>query len=579
MILRYFDRRDWIFAAAIVILIGFQVFLDLEIPGYMSTITVALEHGERSVVLEEGRKMLVCAFLSIVCAVSNCLLASRIAANVSGRLRDLQYRNVLRFSKQDVDSFSASSLITRSTNDAYQIQVTLARGLHIVVHAPILGALAIIKILDKDWHWTSATAVTLVFMVIIMALVMSYTVKRFKKIQSMMDNVNRATHDSVKGVRVIRAYNGEGYQYKRFEKANLALQENSLEVTRAMAFMFPIISSLMNFLTMAIYWIGADLIMQLSDPEEQILLFGDMIVFSSYAMQVISAFTMFSFVFRMLPRASVAMGRINEVIEHQPSVPDDGGEMPGSPSVEFEHVSFTYPGAENKAIDDVSFSIGPGETLAIIGPTGCGKSTLINLILRFYDVSEGSVRVGGVDVRECSQTALRDMLGLVPQQAILFNGSVKENVNYGSGSTDKTDEDVLHALDVAQARDFVEKLPDGLETNVNQYGRNLSGGQKQRLCIARAVCKKPEIYLLDDCFSALDYITDSNLRKALAEESENGIRIIVAQRIGTVMGADRILVLDKGKVAGMGTHDELMRDCSLYREIADSQITGGAGSW
>ena len=579
MILRYFDRRDWIYAAGIVILIGFQVFLDLEIPGYMSNITVALEHGDRSVVLEEGRKMLICAFLSIVCAVTNCLLASAVAANVSGRLRDLQYRNVLRFSKQDVDRFSAPSLITRSTNDAYLIQVTLARGLHIVVHAPILGVLAIIKILGKDWHWTAATAVTLVFMVCVMAIVMSYTVRRFKKIQSMMDNLNRATHDSVKGVRVVRAYNGEEYQYKRFDKANKDMQRNSLEVTRAMAFMFPIVSSLMNFLTMAIYWIGAHLIMQISDPEEQIVLFGDMIVFSSYAMQVISAFMMFSLVFRMLPRAKVAMGRIDEVIDHVPSVPDDGKESPGAPSVEFDHVSFTYPGTDRKAIDDVSFNIGPGQTLAIIGPTGCGKSTLINLILRSYDVSDGSIRVGGKDVRECSQMSLRDSIGYVPQQAILFNGTVRENVNYGDRSSETKEEDILHALDVAQAKDFVEKLPDGLDTDVNQYGRNLSGGQKQRICIARAVCRKPGIFLLDDCFSALDYITDLRLREALRREYSSGIRIIVAQRIGTVMDADKILVLDKGRVAGIGTHEELMDNCELYREIADSQLTGGVGRW
>ena len=579
MILRYFDRRDLTFTALIVILIGFQVFLDLEIPGYMSTITVALEHGERSVVLEEGRKMLYCALLSIVCAVTNCYLASRVAANVSGRLRDLQYRNVLRFSKQDVDSFSAASLITRSTNDAYQIQNTIARGLHLLIHAPILAVWAVIKIMGKDWHWTLATAVTLTIMVCVMAFVISYTVKRYRKIQGLMDNVNKATHDSVKGVRVIRAYNGEDHQYARFKKANLDMQENSLEITRVMAFMYPIVSSLMNFLTMAIYWIGAYLIMDIADAEEQILLFGDMIVFSSYAMQVISAFMMLSFAFRMIPRASVAMGRINAVIDHVPSVPDDGKEVPGETSVEFDHVSFSYPGSNNNALEDVTFSIGPGQTLAVIGPTGSGKTTLVNLILRSYDADSGSVRVGGIDVRDCSQNALYGMIGYVPQQPILFNGSVRDNVNYGEGSEGRTDKDVLRALEVAQARDFVEKLPEGLDTNVSQYGRNLSGGQKQRICIARAVCKHPGIFLLDDCFSALDYITDANLRESLRRESEDSIRIIVAQRIGTIKDADLILVLDKGRVAGLGTHEKLMRECSLYRQIADSQITGGVGGW
>ena len=326
---------------------------------------------------------------------------------------------------------------------------------------------------------------------------------------------------------------------------------------------------------MAIYVIGAALITAAGDTESQIVLFSDMIVFSSYAMQIISAFMMFSLMFRMMPRTSVALKRVKEVIDYVPSIPDDGTDEPGSPSIEFRNVSFTYPGSSEKTLDDVSFSVGPGETLAIIGPTGSGKSTLIGLMMRFYEADEGTILIGGKDIRDCRQSSIRRMVGYVPQQAILFNGSVRDNVNYGQGAQERSDADVIRALEVAQARGFVDALPEGIDSNISQYGRNLSGGQKQRICIARAVCKRPDIFLLDDCFSALDYITDAALRKALSEESEDNIRVIVAQRIGTIKDADKIMVLDEGKIVGIGTHDELLRGCSEYREIAESQISGG----
>ena len=573
MIMRYFSRRDWVYTAFAVVLILIQVYLDLRIPSHMSEITVALKHSDMATVNSEGTLMLICALFSAVSGIVNGVFASKVAANVSYTLRRLQFENVLRFSKKDVDDFSAASLITRSTNDVYQLQLFIARGLHIIVHAPAIAVLAIIVILGKDWHWTAATAVTMVFLVIVLAAVMSYSTKRFRKIQFLMDGVNSATRENLNGVRVIRAYNAEAYQKDKFDTANDAMLRNDLEVTRAMSVMFPLTSSLMNFLTMAIYWIGAGLIMNTPAYETQIVLFGDMVVFSSYAMQIFSGFMMFAQIFRMMPRATVSSKRITEVIERVPSVPDDGTEVPEDSTVVFDHVSFTYPGTDTKVLDDVSFTAKPGETVAIIGPTGSGKSTLMSILMRFYDPDEGSVSLGGRDIRLCSQEVVRRKLGYVPQQAIIFDGTVRDNVNYGDMAASNGNEQVLHALEVAQARGFVEKLPEGLDSEISQYGRNLSGGQKQRLCIARAVCRKPEVYVLDDCFSALDYITDLKVREALAAESSENIRIIVAQRLGTIMDADRILVMDGGRIVGNGTHEELLRTCPLYREIAESQIS------
>ena len=579
MILRHFSRRDWAFASVIVVLVLIQVYLDLEIPGCMSRITVALEYGENDIIVEEGQRMLVYAFISALCAVANNYFCSSVAVSVAARLREKQYDNVLRFSKQDVDAFSPSSLITRSTNDVGQIQLFIGRGIHIIIHAPILAVWAVLKILGKDWHWTLATVVAIIIIIVVTNVVMWYSTKRFRKIQMLLDGVNTAVRDNIKGAKTIRAYNAEEEQNEKFETANIALQKNSLEVTWAMAFMFPITSALMNFLTMTIYWIGAFLIVALDQVDAQIELFGEMIVFSSYAMQTISAFMMFAAIFRMMPRAKVASRRVEEVITHVPSIPDEGTEEPDGADIAFSHVTFSYPGSARMALDDISFEVHAGETLAIIGPTGSGKTTIVNLLMRFYDPDGGGVYIGGKDIRSCSVSSIRRDLGYVPQQPILFSSSLRDNVNYGDGSGSRTDGDVMRALDVAQASRLLERMPEGLDSNISQYGRNLSGGQKQRICIARAVCKKPRVFVLDDCFSALDYITDSELRRSLKEEFPDSIRIIVAQRIGTIMDADRILVIDHGRVVGYGRHRDLLENCPLYREIADTQMSEGGHQW
>lgn len=577
MILKYFRKRDWALTAALVVFIICQVYLDLEIPGYMNDITYAIQTGSGTdVVKEYGTDMVLCAFLSLGFSVAAGFCATNIAASLGRTLRERQFDRVQEFSMQDMDRFSAASLITRSTNDVYHLMVFTARGLQIVIKSPILATWALLKISGKNWEWTAATAAAVVVLVAVVAVTMWYTVPRFKKIQWLTDGINRATRENLDGIRVIRAYNAEEYQQKKFDKANDDLLENNVANAHAMAPMHPITSSLNNFLTLAIYWIGAGLIAAAGSTGDKMVLFSDMIVFSSYAMQVVSAFMLMIGIIRGLPRAMVAAGRVEEVIEAEPSIKDGGfdGVTDAEGEVEFRDVSFSYPDAEGPAIEKVSFKVGKGQTLAIIGPTGSGKSTLVNLIPRFYDATGGQVLVDGIDVREYDQKALRRRIGYVPQSAVIFSGSVEYNVNYGDTSTDRTEDDVRKALEIAQGIDFVEKMEGGMDGHVSQYGRNVSGGQKQRICIARAVCKRPEILIFDDTFSALDFKTDLALRESLKRETAGTTNIIVAQRIGTIMDADRIIVLDKGKVVGDGTHDRLMKECSIYRDIAMSQMTG-----
>lgn len=577
MILKYFRKRDWALTAALVVFIICQVYLDLEIPGYMNDITYAIQTGSGTdVVKEYGTDMVLCAFLSLGFSVAAGFCATNIAASLGRTLRERQFDRVQEFSMQDMDRFSAASLITRSTNDVYHLMVFTARGLQIVIKSPILATWALLKISGKNWEWTAATAAAVVVLVAVVAVTMWYTVPRFKKIQWLTDGINRATRENLDGIRVIRAYNAEEYQQKKFDKANDDLLENNVANAHAMAPMHPITSSLNNFLTLAIYWIGAGLIAAAGSTGDKMVLFSDMIVFSSYAMQVVSAFMLMIGIIRGLPRAMVAAGRVEEVIEAEPSIKDGGfdGVTDAEGEVEFRDVSFSYPDAEGPAIEKVSFKVGKGQTLAIIGPTGSGKSTLVNLIPRFYDAIGGQVLVDGIDVREYDQKALRRRIGYVPQSAVIFSGSVEYNVNYGDTSADRTEDDVRKALEIAQGIDFVEKMEGGMDGHVSQYGRNVSGGQKQRICIARAVCKRPEILIFDDTFSALDFKTDLALRESLKRETAGTTNIIVAQRIGTIMDADRIIVLDKGKVVGDGTHDRLMKECGIYRDIAMSQMTG-----
>lgn len=578
MITKYFSRRDWCLTAAVLVLIIIQVYLDLKIPGYMSDVTNALQReGGSDDVTSAGVRMLVCALLSLSCALATGALASLVAVDVAYTMRKRQFDNVQRFSKQDVDAFRAESLITRSTNDVNQILLAVSRGLPMVTKGPILAVWAILKISNTSMQWTIATAVAAGGLMVLTALMIFWVSPLFRKVQWLTDGINRSSRENLDGIRVIRAYNGEEHQSRKFDETNDRLLDNNVRAIARMSPIFPGMSVIQNLLTLSIYWIGASLIMNAADTETKMDLFTDSIVFTSYALMVMSAFLMMYGVLRMIPRAMVSYRRIDEVVCHVPSVPDngDGGQCLESGTVEFRDVSFAYPGADGYAVEGVSFSVGKGETVAIIGETGSGKSTIVALAERFYDATSGEVLVDGRDVRLYGHEELRRKLGYVPQQAIIFSGSVRENVNYGDGSESKNDEDVRRALRIAQAEQFVDSLDEGLDAQISQHGRNLSGGQKQRVAIARAVCRSPEIYLLDDCFSALDYRTDRALRDTLRREEGDRSFLIIAQRIGTIMDADRIVVLDKGRQVGYGTHEELMRTCPVYREIAASQITEG----
>ena len=578
MILRYLGRRDWIPVVCCIVFIVFQVYFDLRIPEYMSEITDHIQMGMGSdIVVRDGIAMIACSLLSLGASLCAGAMGAKTAANLSRNLRRLQFDRVQSFSKQDIDSFSAASLITRSTNDVYHIQEFVARGLQITVKAPIMAVWAISKINAGAFEWTVVTALAMVFLVIIIVLLVKLNFPYMKRIQWLMDGVNRSTRENLEGLRVIRAYNAEGHQQEKFDRANKELLNNNLTAVRIMAPLHPISSSLMNFLTLAIYWIGAGIVVSTTSQTEQMVLFSDMMVFTTYATQVVMSVMMLTGIFRGLPRATVSSARIREVIEHEPSIRDGPGVdvTDERGSVEFRNVSFSYDDGR-EVISNISFKIKPGQTFAIIGPTGSGKTSLVNLIPRMYEVTSGSVMVDGHDVREYGLRDLHSRIGYVPQSAVIFSGSVRENVNYGEGSEERSDEDIRRALDIAQASSFVDSMSEGLDSFISQHGRNVSGGQKQRVSIARAVCRDPEIYIFDDTFSALDYRTDRDLRAALKRETSGHTTIIVAQRIGTIMDADRILVLENGKVVGDGDHASLMRDCPLYREIAESQLSEGS---
>lgn len=578
-IFKHLRTKEWCFVIISVLFIVAQVWLDLRLPEYMTEITtlVQTEGSQMSEILTAGGKMLLCALGSLVTAVIVGFFAAQIAANLSKRLRRELFEKVESFSMEEIGGFSTDSLITRSTNDITQIQMIVAMGLQMIVKAPIMAVMAIIKIQNKGtWQWSMLTACAVIILIATILFIMIYALPKFKRIQGLTDNLNRVTRENLTGLRVVRAYNAEGYQEEKFEKANEELTGTNLKAQRAMQVMSPMMSLVMNGITLGIYWIGAYLI-DAADMLDKLPLFSNMVVFSSYAMQVIMAFMMLTMIFVMLPRASVSAKRINEVLETKPSILDgtsDGSETGLCGEVEFRNVSFKYPDADEYVLHNISFTAHKGETVAFIGATGSGKSTIVNLVARFYDATEGEVLVDGVNVKDYKLSELYNMLGYVPQKAVLFSGTVASNVAFGdNGKAPANEEQIAAAVKTAQSTDFVENLEDTYNGAVAQGGANFSGGQKQRLSIARAICRKPEIYIFDDSFSALDYKTDRTLRSALRKETSGVTSLIVAQRIGTIKDADRIIVIDDGRAVGIGTHDELLASCDVYREIALSQLS------
>ena len=575
MILRYLRGRDWAMIACCVALIIGQVYLDLRIPEYMSEITYRLQTGDGTDEIAEcGIRMIACAFASLGLALCTSVLSARAASSLCRTLREKQFRKIATWSRQDLDSFSVASLITRSTNDVYQLQQFIGRAINMVVKAPVLAVWALLKITSSAFEWTAVTGAAMAVLLIAISLVMWRGTPYIRKMQWFVDAVNSETREELEGMRTIRAYNAEAKTEKEFDRSSEDLRDNAVKAVKIMSLMHPLASSMMSFLTMGIYWVGAGVIEASSgNADAQMRLFSDMIVFTSYATMVLSSVMMATGILRIMPNIIVSSRRIEEVISHDSPIRDgslyaEDALEPGA--VEFDHVSFKYPGSEREALHDVTFRAEPGSTLAIIGPTASGKSTIISLIARLYDATEGSVSVGGRDVREYREDDLDSMIGYVPQTAVVFTGSMKDNVGYGGKA--RSDEMIERAIRVAQLSELVERMPDGMDSDVSQHGWNLSGGQKQRLSIARAVCKDPPIYLFDDSFSALDSRTDRNLREALKKETAGATKIIVAQRVGTIIDADEILVLDEGRIVGSGTHEELMAACPLYREIAQSQL-------
>ena len=580
-ILKHLRWKEWLLVAACVVLIVGQVQLDLALPDYMSEITrlVQTEGSQMSDILLAGGKMLLCALGSMLLTVCTTFFTAQIASRFSARLRGEMYRKVVGFSNEEINRFSTASLITRTTNDISQLQMFFSFGMQSLIKAPIMAFIAVGKISTKSWEWSLLTGGVIAFVCVLLVFIMLYAVPRMKKMQALTDNLNRITRENLTGLQVVRAYNAENYQEGKFAKANEEMTRNSQQANIAMSVMNPGMNLAMNGLTLGIYWIGAALIsaIAVTSPAammERIGLFSDMVVFMQYAMQVIMAFLMLVMIFVMLPRVTVSAGRVNEVLDTKARIVD-GKETQGKPGmkgeIEFRDVSFRYPDADGDAIHHISFTAHHGQTVALIGATGCGKSSIINLIPRLYDATSGQVLVDGVDVRDYTQDALRSKIGFVPQKAFLFSGTVSSNVGYGEDNASGAA--IRKAVAIAQAAEFVESLEVGYSGTVAQGGSNFSGGQKQRLSIARAVARDPEILVFDDSFSALDYKTDRALRQALREQTGGTTNIIVAQRIGTIRDADCILVIEDGAIVGKGTHRELMESCKVYQEIAYSQLS------
>ena len=590
-IMRYLSKAEiGQMLIALVSIVG-QIWLDLTLPDYMSDITTLVETPGSTMhdIWVAGGKMLLVSLGSVACAIVTGYIAARVGASFSQRLRSLEFNKVESFGPAEMSRFSTASLITRSTNDITQIQMFITMGLMMIVKSPIMAVWAICKIAGKGFEWTVATGIAVVVLMAAICVIMFFVMPKFKAMQRLTDNINLVARENLTGLRVVRAYNAEDYQEAKFTKANKELTDTQLFTNRAMAIMMPLMNTIMNGLMLAVYWIGAYLI-DAADLTDKLTTFANMVVFSSYSVQVIMSFLLMSMVFVLWPRADVSAQRVLEVIDTKPLI-TDGTHTEGEPGkqgeIEFRNVSFTYPDSRKAMLEGVSFTAKKGQTVAFIGSTGSGKSSLINLVPRFHDATQGQVLVDGVDVRDYTLKALRDKIGYVPQQSFLFKGTIASNVSYGDKSGDKsgsksgseeagTDADMANvrkACEVAQATEFVEKKDNTYESSIAQGGSNVSGGQKQRLSIARAVYRHPEILIFDDSFSALDFKTDRAVRDALAKEAKDSTKLIVAQRIGTIMNADRIVVLDQGKVVGQGTHEELLDNCDVYRQIAQSQLS------
>lgn len=573
--LKYLNKKEWLLVLLSIGFIVLQVWLELEIPEYMFTITTLIKTASGiNPILENGAYMLACALGSAISSVIVGFFAAKVATGLARRIRSLLYKKVINFSVAEIKHFSTASLITRTTNDVTQVQMIVAMGLQLLIKAPVMAIWALCKIVSTNWQWTLATAVAVVFILLIILLVIIMAMPKFKKIQDLTDNLNRVTRENLTGVRVVRAYNAEKYQEDKFEKANNDITKSHLFVNKFMSLLDPAMALVMSGLPLAIYLIGAFIIHSTGDFEK-IAVFGNLVTFSSYAIQVVMSFVMLVMIFIMLPRAQVCARRINEVLDTKSTIIDGSGkEAPiKTGEVQFVNVGFKYPDAKEYVLHDINFKAERGQVVAFIGSTGSGKSTLINLIPRLYDATEGQVIVDGVNVKDYTIEQLNDKIGYIAQKAVLFSGTVKSNLTFGTKNGEKpSDKDIESAIDISQSS-FVKDLPEGLDSRIDQGGKNVSGGQKQRLAIARALARKPEILIFDDSFSALDYKTDKNLRAALKQKSKDTTCLIVAQRIGTIKNADKILVLDNGSVVGEGTHDELMASCKIYKEIALSQLS------
>ena len=577
-LLKNLKNKEWILIIFVFLLVIFQVWLELKMPDYMSAITklVQTEGSEMNKIVENGAYMIACALGSLISAVFTGYLTSYISSHFTMNVRAKIFEKVESLSMQEIKKFSTSSLITRTTNDITQIQMLTSMGLQLALKAPITAIWAVTKILNKNLQWSIVTGIAVVILLSIIGILVKIVVPKFKIVQKLTDKLNNVTRNNLTGIRVVRAFNSEQFEENKFEKVNGDLTNQQLSNQKAFAVMQPVMYLVMYGLTLAIYLVGAILIKD-AVMADKIGLFGDMVVFSSYAMQVIMSFLMLAMIFMMYPRAQVSAKRINEVLDTEVSIKD--GKLKENKkqeygTVEFKNVSFKYADSEEYLLKNISFKVNKGETVAFIGSTGSGKSTLVNLIPRFYDVSSGEVLVDGVNVKEFSSEFLNNKLGYVPQKAVIFNGSVNYNVSYGNnGKGKKKESKIKEAVKVAQAQEFVEKMDEGYETEISQGGTNVSGGQKQRLAIARAIAREPEIYIFDDSFSALDYKTDSILRKELKKYTKDATTLIVAQRIGTIINADKIIVLDNGEIAGMGTHKELLKSCEVYQQIALSQLS------
>ena len=577
-ILKNMKKKDIISIILIIGLISSQVYLDLKIPDYMSTITrlVQTEGSKMHDIILNGSYMLLCAFGSLASAVVTGYIISKLSSNFSLNIREKLFDKVQNLSMNEIKKFQTSSLITRTTNDVTQVEMIIAMGLHMLIKSPITAIWAITKILNKSWQWSAITASAVLILLIMITILVTIVMPKFKKVQKLTDQINNKTRENIKGIRVIRAFNAEKYQENKFEETNNELTNNQLFTQKAMSFMSPIMYLIMYGLTLAIYFVGAYIIKD-AQIIDKLPLFTDMVVFSSYAMQIVMSFLMLSMIFMIYPRASVSIKRINEVLETENTVKEGTKNVKETQikgEVEFKNVSFKYPGADEYVLENISFVAKNGETVAFIGSTGSGKSTLINLVPRFYDATEGEILIDGINVKEYTEESLYNKLGYIPQKAVMFSGTVSENIAYGKNKHGKiSKEQVQEAIKIAQAEEFVLKMDKQYESDIAQGGTNISGGQKQRLAIARAIARKPEIYIFDDSFSALDYNTEKTLRHELKKYTKNATNLIVAQRIGTIMNADKILVLDQGKCVGIGTHKQLLKTCKVYKEIALSQLS------